>query len=75
MNSKPEKEDVTDVVGLSRLHGLEVSALLHWIFEFGEEEGLVRSIEVVSRNGERGVRGSLARRSASGHPQGFSSAN
>ena len=45
LNSKPEKEHVTDLVGLSRLHGLEESSLMHWIFEFGEEEGLVRAID------------------------------
>ena len=45
VNSKPETEHVTDLVGLSRLHGPEESSLLCWIFEFGEEEGLMRAID------------------------------
>ena len=44
-NSKPEKEHVTDLVELSRLHGPEESSLMYWIFDFGEEEGLMRAID------------------------------
>ena len=44
-NSKSEKEHVTDLVGLSRLHGLEESSLMNWVFELGEEEGLMRAID------------------------------
>ena len=48
MNSEgslTEKEHVTDLVGLAHLHGLEESSPMHWIFECGEEEALVRAID------------------------------
>ena len=40
VNSKPETEHVTNLAMQARLHGLEESNLMYWIFEFGEEEGL-----------------------------------
>ena len=36
---------VTNLAMLARLHGLEESNLMYWIFEFGEEEGLMRAID------------------------------
>ena len=36
---------VTNLALLARLHGLEESNLTHWIFEFWEEEGLMRAID------------------------------
>ena len=36
---------VTNLPMLARLHGLEESHLMYWIFEFGEEEGLMRAID------------------------------
>ena len=38
---------VTNLAVLVRLHGLEESNLMYWIFEFGEEEGLMRVIDVM----------------------------
>ena len=58
---KPMAEHVTHLTMLARLHGLEEENLMFWVFGYGEEEGLVRSI--------------LERRSASGPPEGFSAAN
>ena len=45
VNSKPETEHVTNLAMLARLHRLEESNLMYWIFEFGEEEGLMRAID------------------------------
>ena len=36
---------VTNLAMLARLHGLEESNLTYGIFEFGEEEGLMRAID------------------------------
>ena len=36
---------VTNLAMLARLHDLEESNLMYWIFEFGEEEGLMRAID------------------------------
>ena len=36
---------VTNLAMLARLHGLEESNLMCWIFEFWEEEGLMRAID------------------------------
>ena len=36
---------VTNLAMLAGLHGLEESNLMYWIFEFGEEEGLIRAID------------------------------
>ena len=45
VNSKPETEHVTSLAMLARLHGLEESNLMFWVFEYGEEEGLMRAID------------------------------
>ena len=39
---KVPKGQVTNLAVLACLHGLEESNLMYWIFEFGEEEGLMR---------------------------------
>ena len=45
-----ETEHVTNLAMLARLHGLEESNLIFWVFEYGEEEGLscARSTNVTS---------------------------
>ena len=45
VNSKPKAEHVTKLAALARLQGLEEENLMLWIFEFGEEEGLLRAID------------------------------
>ena len=45
VNSKLETEHVTNLATLARLHGLEESNLMFWVFEYGEEEGLMRAID------------------------------
>ena len=42
---KVPEDPVTNLALLARLHGLEESNLMFWIFEFGEEEGLMRAID------------------------------
>ena len=42
---KVPEDPVTNTAMLARLHGLEESNLMFWIFEFGEEEGLMRAID------------------------------
>ena len=45
VNSKPKTEHVTNLAMLARLHGLEESSLMLWVFEHGEEEGLMCAID------------------------------
>ena len=45
VNSKPKAEHVTNLDMLARLHGLEEESLMFWVFEYGEEEGLMRAID------------------------------
>ena len=70
---------VTNLAMLARLHDLEESNLMYWIFEFGEEEGLMRAIdEMLDRlnfETECCVGGPVERRRTSGPTKGFSSAN
>ena len=42
---KVPEDPVTNLAMLARLHGLEESNLMFWIFEFGEEGGLMRAID------------------------------
>ena len=45
VNSKPKAEHVNNLATLARLHGLEEEILMFWIFEYGQEEGLMRAID------------------------------
>ena len=45
VNSKPETEHVINLAMLARLHGLEEGNLMFWVFEYGEEEGLMCAID------------------------------
>ena len=77
VNSKPKAEHVTNLATLARLQCLEEENLMFWVFEYGEEEGLMRAIDELHDrlNFECGVGGPLGKESASGPPEGFSAAN
>ena len=44
-DGKVHEDSVTNLAMLARLHGLDESNLMFWIFEFGEEEGLMRAMD------------------------------